>query len=105
MSSYEPYHKTTIDCKKIRPHVKELVDRCGTAQAAAKYALVSPQTIQRIMHATYCNVQQATARKILLALEHRREEDRRNHAVHDRLLKARVAQARIEDHQERLVGY
>jgi len=105
MSSYEPYHKTTIDCEKIRPHVKELVDRCGTAQAAAEYALVSPQTIQRIMHGTYCSVQQATAKKLLIALEHRRKEDRTIHRTHERLLKARQEQARIEGNLERLAGY
>lgn len=102
---YEPYHKTTIDCKKIRPHVKELVDRCGDAAAAGRYSLVGKSTLLRIMNGVNCTVQQATARKILMALEHRREEDRKNHAVHQRLLKARQEQARIEARQEGLTGY
>jgi len=111
VSSYEKYHKSTIDCSKIQPHTKELVDRCGTAQAAAQYALVSPQTVQRILHGVHCTVQQATARKILIALEHKRIEDRRFHRTHAKLLKARQDAARIdqqrerEDRQERLAGY
>lgn len=85
--------------------MKELVDRCGSPVAAAKYALVGYQTIYRILHSVHCNVQQATAKKLLLALEHRRQEDRVNKTTHARLLKARQEQARIEDNQERLAGY
>jgi hypothetical protein len=96
MSSYEPYHKTTIDCFKIRPHTRELVDRCGTAKAAGDYALVATSTIRRILHGTHCTVQQETARRILVALEHRRIEDRKNHAVHENLLKARQRAAQVE---------
>ena len=103
--SYEPYHKTTIDCNKIRPHVKELVDRCGGYKAAAEYSLVGANTLRRIMHGVNCSVQQETARRVLMALEHRRQEDRQNHRVHERLLKARQKQAQLEDRQERLVGY
>jgi len=103
--SWEKYHKTTIDCDKVRPHVKELVDRCGNVQAAAKYSLVGGSTIHRILHGVNCSIQQATARKLLLALEHRREEDRKNHATHERLLKARQEQARLDGNLERLAGY
>jgi hypothetical protein len=105
MKRSKPYHRTLIECSKIRPHVKELVDRCGSINAAAKYALVGNQTILNVLNNKYCAVQRETARKFLLALEHRREEDRLNNAVHKRLLKARQAQARIEDQQERLIGY
>jgi len=103
--AWEKYHKTTIDCSKVRPHVKELVDRCGNVQAAAKYSLVGGSTIHRVLHGVNCSIQQATARKLLLALEHRREEDRKNHAVHERLLRARQEQARIERTQQELIGY
>ena len=103
--TYEPYHKTTVDCHKIRPHVKELVDRCGTYAKAAEYSFVGANTLRRIMHGVNCSVQHETARRVLLALEHRREEDRKNHQVHDRLLKARQQQAILEDRQDRLVGY
>lgn len=99
------YHNTTIDCKKIRPHLKELVDRCGSPAAAAKYALIGTNTVYRITHGINCTVQQETARKILFALEHKREEDKINKSVHERFLKARQAQARLEDSQERLIGY
>jgi hypothetical protein len=103
--AYEKYHRSTIDCSKIRPHTKELVDRCGTIEAAGEYAMVGKSTIARIMHGVNCNVQKTTAGKILLALEHRREEDRKNGQVHERLKKARQEQKRIEEAQERLVGY
>ena len=103
--SYEPYHKTTIDCSKIRPHVKELVDRCGGYKQAGEYSLVGTNTLRRIMHGVNCSVQQETARRVLMALEHRRQEDRQNHRVHERLRQARMKQAQLEDRQERLVGY
>ena len=101
----KPYHRTLIECSKIRPHVKELVERCGSTGAAAKYALVGHQTVLNVMNNKYCAVQRETARKLLLALEHRREEDHLNNAVHNRLLKARQVQARMEDQAGRLVGY
>lgn len=100
---YAPH--PTVSCDAIKPHVKELVDRCGSPVAAAKYALVGYQTIYRITHGVHCTVQQATAKKILIALEHRRKEDRSNKRTHERLLKARQEQARIEGNQERLAGY
>jgi len=103
--SYEKYHKSLIDCKQVRPYVKELVLRCGNAKAAGEYSLVAASTIHRILHNVHCTVQQETARKLFLALQHRREEDRKNHEVHDELLKARKEQARQEDRLERLIGY
>jgi len=103
--SYEKYHKSLIDCQQIRPYVKELVQRCGNAKAAAEYSLVAASTIGRIMHSVHCTVQHETARKLIIALEHRRIEDRKNHEVHDELLKARRAQAMQEDRLERLIGY
>lgn len=101
----EKYHNSTIECKKIRPHVQELVHRCGSAELAGEYSLVGKSTIRRIMNDVHCTVQQATARKLLLALDHKRIEDRKNHTVHENLLKARQEQAKIESHQERLLGY
>ena len=103
--TYEPYHKSTIDCKKIRPHTRELVDRCGDAKAAGAYALVAASTIRRILHGVHCTVQQETARRILVALEHKRIEDRKAHKVHENLVRARQAQARIEGRQQDLIGY
>jgi len=103
--SYTKYHRTTIDCTKVRPFLKELIDRCGGPTEAAEYALIGTGTVYRIMHGVHCNCTQGTAQKILLALDHRRQEDRSNKRVHDRLLKARQEQKRIEDLQERLAGY
>jgi hypothetical protein len=103
--SYEKYHRTTIDCSKIRPHLKELIDRCGSPAKASEYALIGQGTVYRIMHGVNCTVQQLTARKILMALEHRRREDRINKATHTRFLNIRKEQARREAEQERLVGY
>lgn len=103
--AHQRYQRQTIDCSKIRPHAKELVDRCGSCEAAGAYAGIGKSTFFRILNSYNCSVQQATARKILLALERRREEDRRNHSVNERLLEAKNRQARIEDNQERLAGY
>jgi ABC-type glutathione transport system ATPase component len=102
---YEKYQKVTIDCDKIRPHTHELVNRCGTIEGAAKYSGVGKTTIARIMHGVNCSVQRATATKIMQALDRRRAEDRRNYSVNKRMIEARKQQARIEEDQERLVGY
>jgi hypothetical protein len=57
------------------------------------------------MHGVNCTIQQETARKIMDALLRRREEDRRNYRVNPKLIEARNNQKRLEDQQERLVGY
>jgi hypothetical protein len=98
------YHKSAVDCSTVRPHTKELVERCGGAPQAAQYALVTPQTINRVLNEKQCTIQQATARKILIALEHRREEDIEVKKIHDRLLRKRQQDV-IESDRERLVGY
>jgi hypothetical protein len=94
--SYERYHKTLVPVREVRPHVKELVDRCGTMQAAARYALVAPNTIGRILAGANETMQKSTASKLMIALEHRRKEDRSTRRTHARLLKARQSQARME---------
>lgn len=99
------YHATTVPCERMRPFLKELIDRCGSPTAAAEYALIGSSTVYRIMHSYNCNMQNAVAQKIILALNHKRQEDRANREVHERLLKARREQARIEDGQLRLMGY
>lgn len=99
------YHVTTVPCDGIRPHLNELINRCGSPVEAAKYALIGTNTVYRIRYGVNCNLQKATAAKIILALKHKREEDRMNGEVHERLLKARKEQARIEDNQLRLAGY
>jgi len=100
----EEYHKSAVPCSNVLPHTKELVKRCGGAPQAAAYALVTPQTINRILGEKQCTIQRGTARKILIALEHRREEDTEIKKVHDRLLRKRQQDA-IEGNRERLVGY
>lgn len=99
------YHATTVPCTNVRPHLNELINRCGSPTAAAKYALVGTNTVYRIMNGVNCNLQRDTAAKIMLALRHKREEDRVNGEVHERLLRARQEQARLEDRQLRLLGY
>jgi len=98
------YHKTTVPCENVRPHTEELVGRCGGPREAAEYALVTPATIRRILAGEQCSIHRGTARKILIALEHRREEDREVKKIHDRLLRKRQ-QDIIEGNRERLVGY
>lgn len=87
----------------------ELIDRCGSAGEAGAYALVSPNTLYRVINNVNCTVQQATARKILIALEHKRDEDRKAHVIHERHLKARKKaardQQRIYESIERMAGY
>jgi hypothetical protein len=83
------YHKTAVECSTVRPHTKELVERCGGAPQAAEYALVTPQTINRILGSKQCTIQQVTARKLLLALEHRRLEDEEVGKIRDRLRRIR----------------
>src|SRR5215831_21038647 len=96
LMSYERYHKTLVPVKEVRPHVVELVDRCGTRQKAAQYALVAPNTIGRILAGANETMQKSTASKLMIALEHRRKEDRSNNRTHKRLLKARQRQARMD---------
>jgi len=98
--TYTRYHKTLVDVKDVAPYVRELVDRCGTMQAAGRYALVAPNTIGRILAGANETMQAATASKLLIALEHRRKEDRTLRRTHDRLLKARQRQARINKEVE-----
>lgn len=105
VGTMKKYHATTVPCERLRPHLQELINRCGSPTAAAEYALIGASTVYRIMHSYNCNMQRGVAEKILLALKHKREEDRENHEVHERLLKARKEQARIEDGQLRLLGY
>jgi hypothetical protein len=102
---YEKYHRVTVDCEKIRPHTHELVNRCGTIEAAGTYAGVGKSSIARIMHGVNCTVQRATATKIMQALDRKRLEDRKNYKVNKRMIEAKRQQARIEDDQERLLGY
>jgi len=94
--SYVKYHKTLVPVKEVRPHVQELVDRCGTRQKAAQYALVAPNTIGRILAGANETMQKSTASKLILALEHRRKEDRSIRKTHKRLLQARQRQARMD---------
>jgi hypothetical protein len=103
--SYKPYEKRTVDAKQIRPHAIELVRRCGNWQETAEYAGIGKSTIARIYNGANERIQMATARKILMALERRREEDRKNYSVNQRLIKAKRDQAKLEDNIERLAGY
>jgi hypothetical protein len=103
--AYEKYHKSLVDCIKIKPHTRELVDRCGSFEAAAEYAFVGHMTLRRILSGVHCSVQLGTATKILIALEHRRKEDRSIKRTHERLKKARMAQVQLEEQQLRLLGY
>jgi hypothetical protein len=95
------YISTNVDCRRLRPFVKELVDRCGNMKEAGEYAMVSGNTIRRILNNEHCTTQRETARKLILALEHRREEDRKNHSTSARLLAERKKAASIEARRER----
>jgi hypothetical protein len=100
------YHRTLIDCSRIKPFLEELVERCDSADVAAEYAGISGSSIYRIRHDEHCTVQRRTAQLILAALENKRDEDlvterNRRKRVTDAILR----QSELDDAIERLTGY
>lgn len=93
-------NSTLIDCKKILPYVLELVLRCGSREAAANYSQVACSAIYRITSYGQCTVQVATARKLLLALDARRREDRAAGHTPEALLQHRMKMADAERRME-----
>lgn len=101
MPSYKP---TNVELAKLRPVLKELIDRCGSPEAAGEYASISTSTMYRMIHGYHRTVTQHTARLVILALYQRRKEDRMNGAS-KRFNQARKHQAELEDRLNRLAGY
>lgn len=100
------YHRSLVDCSKIKPFLEELVQRCGSPDAAAEYIGIGTTSVYRIRNEEHCTMQKRTAQLILASLEHKRNED----AVTERNRRNRLAlglntQDRIEDKLERLAGY
>jgi hypothetical protein len=65
-----------VEAIMVENYLGELVGRCGNKRMAASYSLVSVSTIDNILRHQTAWIQSTTARRILLALEHKREEDR-----------------------------
>jgi hypothetical protein len=90
------YVPKNIDCKKIKPHMAELILRCGSPEIAADYAGIGTSTMYRIIHDHHCTVQMRTAQLILDGLQRKRVEDRRNGLVHPSMVKQAHLVARRE---------
>lgn len=94
-----------VECKKVLKFVQELTLRCGSTEKAARYAGVGVSTLYKIYHYEQCTIQRDTARKLIMALDERRREDRRNGVVSQQLIDQRHKQAKREERIERLSGY
>jgi hypothetical protein len=95
----------TVECKKIRKFVAELVDRCGSSDLAGVASGVAANTIRSVLHEERCTMQLRTAKRLLVALDQRRKEDRRNGSTSERFREARRRQADIEEKIDRTLGY
>lgn len=102
--SYQKYGPDggVVDCKPIRPFVQELFRRYNNRRDLTAEAIgISPQAITNILYNGQCTIQRATAKKIILALDNKRREDRRNGCVAPAFIHAMRQAERIE----RLAGY
>lgn len=100
------YHRSLIDCSRIKPFLEELVVRCGSPEVAAEYIGIGSTSVYRIRHEEHCTMQRRTAQLILSSLEHKRDEDaatERN--KRKRLEQGLLRQSELDDNMERLVGY
>lgn len=97
--------RTTVSVKSIKPHLDELLLRCGDVKETANYSGLTTATIQRIQKNHYKTVQLKTARKIMDALLSKREDDRKNYNVNDKLIRAKREQAKQEAKLRDLTGY
>jgi len=100
----QKYEAKNIELSKIRPVFVELVQRCGSVEAAGEYAGLGTTTMYRIQYRQTRTVIQKTARLLVLALHQKRKEDARN-GSNERFNKALRKQADIEDKIGRLAGY
>lgn len=108
--------RTTIEVKNVKPHLEELILRCGGIPQAADYSGLTSATVQRIMKGQYKTVQIKTAQKIMDSLILRRADDRRNYGVNktliDTMRKRAISEDKIirkqqeyEDKLQELTGY
>lgn len=91
------YDSKMIDCKKILVFAKELILRCGSKEQAARYSEIAVSTFYRITSYEQCSLQVPTAKKLLLALDRKRREDRQNGHTPEALRKAKISSAYSED--------
>lgn len=101
MPEYKP---TRVDAAKLKPLVDELTLRCGSPERAAEYAGLGKSTFYRLRHRYNRDVNENTARLIVLALYQRRKEDRLNGAS-AQFMAAKKHQAQNEERLMRLEGY
>lgn len=102
MPKYQPKN---IQVSKIRPHLRELILRCGSPEKAANYIGMGTTTMYRLRHGENQTMQMTTAQLILDGLMRKREEDRKNGHTSEALTDALQIQARIERNLEDMTGY
>jgi len=98
------YQGTNVPTVKIKPLLQELAQRCESLEKAAEYIGVGTSTVYRIMNDYHGTTQARVARLIILGLNEKRKEDRRNGAS-ENFIRARKHQAALEERMERLTGY
>jgi len=91
------YDSQMIDCSKILSFVGELVLRCGSRENAARYASIGVSTIYKVTSYGQCSVQVPTAKKLLLALDRKRREDRAAGHTPQAYREHRISVARAEE--------
>lgn len=96
------YKPKNIDCNKIKPHVEELILRCGSPEATAEYIGIGTSTLYRIRHNEHCTMQIRTAQLIMDGLVRRRKEDRKN-GISEAYLRMKQQQALSEKRMK--MGY
>jgi hypothetical protein len=94
------YEKTMIPARRIEEFTRELIDRCGGYKQAERVCGVNEIALRKIVMRQKRSVKKATASRILVGLSEQRKYDRRN-GTSERFMKARLAQARLEERIDR----
>ncbi len=94
------YVRRNIPITTVLPWLHELIDRCGSPEAAGQFAGIGVTTMYRMLRRYNESVRRDTAARIVAALHVKRGEDRRNGGTHPRLTAARRRAAKIEEQYE-----
>lgn len=93
-----------VEVSKVYSLMRELIDRCGSAEAAANLSGINPTTIRQVIARERPYVQKRTVRLMVLALYEQRKLDRINGAS-KRFLAARKKQGELENYMDTISGY
>jgi hypothetical protein len=94
------YDSQMVDCKQILPFAKELILRCGSVEKAARYSEIGVSTYYKVTSYGQCYVLKPTAKKLILALDRKRREDRQNGHVSVEFRKHLISVAKVESKME-----